>query len=541
MLRRRVRVSEHYLIAWQISNMRKRYEFYDQSRDSMFYLNWIDLLKASIPAEAALEAMIENAPRIEYDSLSTKFLEDLMSFCTDQEIGTDANDTTRKFHPSDLFSETELRLGVLLGFWPREMTEDHFAPILQDITIVYSQMLNFTKEYATCTLKNIPGNCMNYLQALILIKYMFLRYGLQRDELVYDRLETEQVSGEFYREHTLRVLSIHVINALMILVTDGTDIHPLNIEDQLLTIQDVICLFGRTRVTSNSLPIKYLATTALPEDNFDVICFATDLFLLRPNIEHNMLAVILGRGGGPDELGATFWGQTELSCYDDAQHGIWGMSYKYHERAIVLNERNLVRVFDVCFDGYCGGNDAKILKWDQDSVNEFKQKTKDLSVPYNGPSFIVMALPTWQSVYDVFPNPVVCHPHAPSAGRFRVQPDGGSNISQGLVEHLPFCLNGDDTKDKKIFKSVYGIYYNFLGLASWWNMHAQPEAGVAAFENQTDPYAFSFHGHMATILDGQREEIQGSGHLGSNFVGVASVREGRGMLPRGMPTLAHLV
>jgi hypothetical protein len=46
---------------------------------------------------------------------------------------------------------------------------------------------------------------------------------------------------------------------------------------------------------------------------------------------------------------------------------------------------------------------------------------------------------------------------------------------------------------------------------------------------------------MASILDGQREEKHGSGHLGSNFVGVASVREGRGILPHGMPALQHLV
>ena len=54
---------------------------------------------------------------------------------------------------------------------------------------------------------------------------------------------------------------------------------------------------------------------------------AADIVILRPNIEHEMLGVIMGRGG-TQELGATFWGQTELSCYDDAQHGIWGMSYK---------------------------------------------------------------------------------------------------------------------------------------------------------------------------------------------------------------------
>jgi hypothetical protein len=62
-----------------------------------------------------------------------------------------------------------------------------------------------------------------------------------------------------------------------------------------------------------------------------------------------------------------------------------------------------------------------------------------------------------------------------------------------------------------------------------------------AYQNETDVYGSSFHGHMASIIDGNREETQGSGHLGPNFVGVASVREGRSMLPRGMHTLAHLV
>ena len=53
---------------------------------------------------------------------------------------------------------------------------------------------------------------------------------------------------------------------------------------------------------------------------------------------------------------------------------------------------------------------------------------------------------------------------------------------------------------------------------------------------------YSFAGHYAAInKQGQREEMTGSGHLGPNFVGVASVREGRGMLPRGMPTLMHQV
>ena len=54
---------------------------------------------------------------------------------------------------------------------------------------------------------------------------------------------------------------------------------------------------------------------------------ARSALLLRPNIEHYMLALIIGRGG-LEHLGATFWGQTEMSVFDDGQHGVWGMTYK---------------------------------------------------------------------------------------------------------------------------------------------------------------------------------------------------------------------
>jgi hypothetical protein len=112
--------------------------------------------------------------------------------------------------------------------------------------------------------------------------------------------------------------------------------------------------------------------------------------LIRPNIEHEMLTVIAGRGG-TQELGATFWGQTELACYDDAQHGIWGMSYKYHERAIVTNERNLIRMFDVAFDGYAGGMDTDILKLPH--LDQFTKDTHINEPRYNGASVIALHFP----------------------------------------------------------------------------------------------------------------------------------------------------
>jgi len=66
---------------------------------------------------------------------------------------------------------------------------------------------------------------------------------------------------------------------------------------------------------------------------------AQGLMLLRCNIEHFMLGVILGKGG-MDHLGATLWGQTEVcvSDDDDHTHGLWYLTYKYHERAVVFDK-----------------------------------------------------------------------------------------------------------------------------------------------------------------------------------------------------------
>jgi hypothetical protein len=207
------------------------------------------------------------------------------------------------------------------------------------------------------------------------------------------------------------------------------------------------------------------------------------------------------------------------------------MSYKYHERAIVINERNLIRVFDVCFDGYCGGNDARILRWTSDDTEQFRRQTQNVTAPYTGPSMVVMALPRHKNVFESFPNPLVWHPFLTNPSRFKAHPDKGGT-PPNMQQHCPFAQYAGN----ELTHQVYSMYYGALGLDHWEALTTQLDPGILAYANETDPYVFSFHGHMAAILDGQREETQGSGHLGPNFVGVASVREGRGMLPRGMPT-----
>lgn len=137
-----------------------------------------------------------------------------------------------------------------------------------------------------------------------------------------------------------------------------------------------------------------------------------EIVVIRPNIEHNMLGIIMGRGG-LDELGATFWGQTELSCYDDSMHGIWGMSYKYNEKAIVINNKNLIRLWDVAYDGYNGGKDCTFVNWDdKEDIGRFKEEhTYENNRPYEGKSMMVMAFPMYEDTKEPgpWPSPILFH------------------------------------------------------------------------------------------------------------------------------------
>ena len=64
-----MRVSEHYHIPWEVNNMRKRFEFYDQSRESMFYLSWTDLWRASLPDSEANASSFEKEESSAYKAL----------------------------------------------------------------------------------------------------------------------------------------------------------------------------------------------------------------------------------------------------------------------------------------------------------------------------------------------------------------------------------------------------------------------------------------------------------------------------------------
>ena len=268
-----------------------------------------------------------------------------------------------------------------------------------------------------------------------------------------------------------------------------------------------------------------------------------EIVIIRPNIEHYMLGMILGQGG--DNLGNTFWGQTELSCYDDSMHGIWGMSYKYHSRAMVINTKNLVRLWDIAYDGYVGGKSNTHVNWtDEDDVQRFMDATMDVSKLYRGQSMMVMAFdhsdrhkPEFKQVYERemqsnWPSPIVyCD-------------DQKMNESLSLDSENVYVADTSEFKvfNTSIYKNGYAAYREKM--PQFFQLHrVRKSAGQAAVENEVSTDALAFQGSMRILNENGQlvEETLGSGHHGPDFIGAASLRAGKGYKVNTQPILQRLV
>ena len=265
------------------------------------------------------------------------------------------------------------------------------------------------------------------------------------------------------------------------------------------------------------------------------------VLLLRPNIEHYMLGMIMGKGGSMDDLGATLWGQTELSCFDDGQHGVWGMSYKYHASAIVFNERNLHRMWDIAYDGYAGGKDCSILDWGSESdISRFIKSDSNLNTPYSGPSIIVIPIPT--QVHSL-PSPL---PVANLVNSLLVSNAHTLATSDLFVEDMQGFLSR--VAEKIGEEHIIGIRNSISVMYDLLHMHRNSAAAkcacMATMENEATLIRLGYGGTYQYKLDndnGGWVEIFGCGHHGPDFVGKASERAGKGMRITSAPQQTRLV
>ena len=273
------------------------------------------------------------------------------------------------------------------------------------------------------------------------------------------------------------------------------------------------------------------------------VTFAPDrwgsVLLLRPNVEHHMFSMIMGKGG-LDDLGATMWGQTELSCFDDGQHGVWGMSYKYHASSIVFQERNMLRMYDIAYDGYSAGKDATILDWDSpEDVNRFIRADNNLSVAYNGPSIVVIPLATSvNSLPSPLPLGNLKNINMLANAHQLVTADLFVEDMQGFLGRVEDRI-GSEHKDR--VTDAISVAYDLLNMHR--NSAAAKCAAAASLENECTVLRVAYSGTYMHKLDSEATwtEMCGCGHHGPDMVGKASERNGKGLRATGMPQAVRIM
>ena len=257
------------------------------------------------------------------------------------------------------------------------------------------------------------------------------------------------------------------------------------------------------------------------------------LLLIRPNIEHYMLGVIIGRGG-IDHLGATLWGQTEMSVFDDGQHGVWGMTYKYHERAIVFNERNLHRVWDVAYDGYVGGKDMTIVDMNSsDSKRQFIDASNNYNAEYDGGSIVPVGL---DQVLPWLPSPMLLCDFTnlnnsttalATADMFIADVGRFIGKTMGRV---------DGEVPRKELQDKLSAMYIELELCN--NHQLVKDATLACTNNESTSCRLMYQGtSTANYTNGQPIHMAGSGHHGNDYPGVAAVRNGKQLAASAAPAI----
>ena len=82
----------------------------------------------------------------------------------------------------------------------------------------------------------------------------------------------------------------------------------------------------------------------------------------------------------------------------------------------MFNEKNLIRLWDVAYDGYNGGKEDRHVNWEDPlDVERFKTDTMDVTRNYQGASMMVMAFvhpknhPEYRNLKRNWPSPILFH------------------------------------------------------------------------------------------------------------------------------------
>jgi hypothetical protein len=211
-----------------------------------------------------------------------------------------------------------------------------------------------------------------------------------------------------------------------------------------------------------------------------------------------------------------------------------------------------VRLWDIAYDGYVWGKDDSAVDWNDDSEDNplshtvMAASTMDVTRPYRGASMMVMAFHHGEAMVkregrdfkegfkSNWPSPIVFN------DRLGV---GGDNLPADFDNVHTIPIDKFRVFNTDLYKNAYSAYKSKM--PEFYELHKiRKTPGLAAVENEVSSDALAFQGTMRVLnadSGGVVQEVQGSGHHGPDFVGVASLRAGKGYKINSQPTMQRMV
>lgn len=182
--------------------------------------------------------------------------------------------------------------------------------------------------------------------------------------------------------------------------------------------------------------------------------------------------------------------------------------------------------------------DCTILDWSsREDRNRFVAADAYLNKPYNGPSIVVIPLPAMQTL----PGPVPLGNIASNVFASTNQLATSDLFAQDIGEMITRLTDKIGQKNINAFKVSISCMFENLNMNR--NNSAAKDASSATVENEATAIRLMYGGTYKYKLDEAPayQEISGSGHHGPDYVGVASLRAGKGYRVSSAPVGARIL
>lgn len=311
-LRRRVRVAEYYRIPYEEGIEDKYFSFYDESKDAWQKYSWHDLFSMANIGDI-------NDENHDYSKGGrVSFGEDDINYDDDYENGDAYIGKRYKKIPTNLpkySSRKPVDFKLSKDLW-KDMNEKNFQGYTSGAPATIQDPVN-------SLLALLPGKQNKILKAIVSYDEK-AKQNVRKAcgfsvEFTKDTEPGYALAFNDYRNTFSRFLKEWLLGN-----TVPHEVHVFleqfnwqGFKDDKGDMEDEV---NRIKIFEKLIEAVYPKLSGITAEIEVITQDKWELVIIRPNIEHNMLGIVLGCGG-LEELGATFWGQTELSCFDDSMHG----------------------------------------------------------------------------------------------------------------------------------------------------------------------------------------------------------------------------